>query len=443
MRDRHGFDATVQMYKKRLSTWRARKNYTRQQKEDFIVLLRSHTASHDKNSIRINSKAVKQHRIDRFIRSQSRLPNAADSIQLSKIQLHHSLQYRNVEKCLAEVRYCLHVDFSTVNSFADPLDIPVPDRDPFGQVFESIENAKALLDYDNRTAFAYLNWACAWIPELLNYSKTEFNTVMEILRTLAFSKILMRHREIQLALLRQFGALAETTFGDCHHLTRICSLLQEDVPLMEIARRSAEIVKDFSNQFELTSGAIIAFPGRTSILSQIQRWSRDLYVSAGDLDAVADQLSLLLKQGSLVPNVLAARHYELALVRRNQKRFLEEEKELLEVVRIALKGTRRQTGLSPGIDSCFRLAKKYFYRKDFQKAKHYYTLALDGEIEGFGRYSPGVVQSLRDLADLIYTHGTEEEAAELDRKYGNIHSVLDDYYLHDELGIERRDYSDD
>ena len=133
--------------------------------------------------------------------------------------------------------------------------------------------------------------------------------------------------------------------------------------------------------------------------------------------------NVLLQQGQ----------YKLAHVYYDQNSELDVERACLEVIRLCVEATARESDTHPATASCLYLGRMYRSRRKNLAAGRYLRLAL-GVLRGGGPDNVGTRHCLEECSNFLEGLGRHDEAAWLHEQYIAVHSALDAYYLDHSVG---------
>ncbi|EXJ84269.1 hypothetical protein A1O3_04936 [Capronia epimyces CBS 606.96] len=271
MKDQHGFDATIQMYKKRLKDWNVRKNYTQEQKLEVLSTMQ-HQAS--PMSFAINGKPLKRSRLRRPVRrngmrmalapnlrastpahigpqlfsatSQPQQPLQAQDgrgrrgdsrldlrskTPLQRLQFQQSPETWKVEIILRHVKQYddqeLDLNIGLLENMLGPLC-----------------SSQNLLSTDKRWAFTLLNQACAAAPEV--FKAQPFMLLEQMIAV--FSQTGWRgYHEVKRLVMRHFAAIAKQTHGENHPIALILKISCTDQIVDSMLPKIGQLVADVTS----------------------------------------------------------------------------------------------------------------------------------------------------------------------------------------------------
>ena len=403
MREQYGFDATVQMYKKKFASWKIRKYYSRRQKDEIIFLqetgiMRVPHVPHDTFPFLLNKKRVKQHRIERYRRLKHRLGPDRSYSQLSFPDLQHSPETRNVEIVLLETKYYIDWYFAQPD-FQVTLKVCSQEEEIFGCCKLGVTSLGA----DPRTAFALLNKACSSIPNLMQMRT--LSLVYHFLYICSDADWWDGHEDARLVLMDYFCATARRVLGTLHPVSRVLILLRHKVLAPDILQRVGRLLLDVIAQ----SGhgtTEQAFQLRVYIASLLDTGSEGLDFARKEVLSVLLQTEYRLGQNHDL--VQTARYY-LSHVHFARAELLEAERGWLEIVQLALAEKGREYGSAVSTICCWRLGMLYRSKEQKACAELYFRLALQGAIHWWGAKDPRTLECLGDVEDVLESLGRTKE----------------------------------
>ena len=425
MREQHGFCATVQMYKKKFAAWEIRKNYSKEQKEEILLLQDSTCAlpgtsgAPDPDWIVLNSKKVKQHRIERYRRQKDRLSRNRVECRVSPFQPQLFPEGSNVETILLEAKSYSAWCFSQPD-VSERLWI----SDDHLDLFSSIEVGAALLAADPPRAFALFNRACSNMADLLQ--DRSLPLLQYLVGVFCAETNWQGHDGARVGLLEYISKVAQDTLGHRHPLSKVVSLLVQEMPWRDLGLQLGRFLLDSCKKGRHELREVLLLFNEMDVVSS-------LFVDTGNVDLAAKEFLRVLKQ---VESTFSPTHWlqqkvklELGWVNYKQGRFLDAEREWLGIMKICADENGRENAGVTAIDCCHWLGTLYDEQGRDEEAERYYRQALEGAVDRWGAGDPFATDVLIDLQVFLEDLGRDEDVEQLRQEYAAVYAGLDDYYL--------------
>ncbi|KIW83570.1 hypothetical protein Z517_02815 [Fonsecaea pedrosoi CBS 271.37] len=434
MKEQHNFDATEQMYKKRLRDWGLRKNYTQPQKLDAIKQLREAPSETRGNlPLRVNGVPLKERRLWRPVmrkrkpvilaprpsplyrgNPRSRLPPRLRTPSPQRLQLQLGSETQTIESLL---RYT-----SSYNSWylaQSQIKARYGWTQQLRQVFHGLRTALSLLRRNDSMAFGLMNRSCSGFHALLK--SQPFQLMPEVLifkDTLHFGS---RDWEIRQSILKFFASLANTTLGVSHPITNFATLLLniDWEHLDSCFGLYAELLLDQTKSVR-----------DDSVCTKIQLTIMDIFRASGQFGA-ASRLGRRLWHANPLDNpvltversLLIETAVRLAIYAGEYSKI---EKFLMQMLSRSIVLNGKQNGDHPGIFACAQLGWLYCHMKSPVKSEKFFRLAIEGALQHGGFE---VLIMLANLETVLLSFKMNKEAAQARIEYQHVWAQLDEWRL--------------
>ena len=242
VRQLYDFDATPQMYKKRLARWKIRKNYSRQQKDE-VLRVQDHGLEQGTNGetelpgTLLNNKHIKQHRIERYRRQKQKDQNKSTCLHLSSFHPQQSQESRSVEMFLIEAKYYSNWCFSQSDHR-----IRLTPSITKSNICSYILLGTTSLRFTYGQAFALFDKACSEVSGFLQ--DHDLLLFYDVLNLFGNERLWDSHADARTALLVYFCQMAQYTLGPFHPISKMMSVLVTRVPWTDLMLRLSLLLLD-------------------------------------------------------------------------------------------------------------------------------------------------------------------------------------------------------
>ncbi|OAP63517.1 hypothetical protein AYL99_02744 [Fonsecaea erecta] len=440
MKLQHDFDATEQMYKKRLRDWGLRKNYTQTQKLEVIQKLReapSETCGYP--PLQVNGEPLNERRLWRPVMqkrnrvvlalrtspdsnkdSRKRLLQFRRTSTPQRLQLHLGRETQTVEALL---RYA-HVYHSWYPA-QDQIRVQYGYTMRLREAFDKLREAVLFLVRNDSTAFCLINRSCSHFRALLQAQP--FLLLAELVTVFTDFQLGLAAREhwkVWEAVLKFFASLAKTILGMLHPITNFVILFQksDQEHLPSCSRLYAELLLDEAKTARDATAS-----------AKIKLAAVGLLEASGQSDNAFRLCRLLWDDIHLPASTLTQLHTGVIgkFVRLSRYRgdYLAAEKLLMQICNGNL-AVGEPLEKFNRIFACTQLGWVHFWKGERAQSEKYFRLALEETLENEGRFSQSAIQSiLSQLETVLWMYGKDEALAQLRVEYQSFWAPLDDWRL--------------
>ncbi|OQV09112.1 Clr5 domain-containing protein [Cladophialophora immunda] len=441
MKEQHNFDATEQMYKKRLRDWGVRKNYTQTQKLEAIKQLREAPSDTCGNlTLQVNGTSLKERRLWRpVMQKRNRVilaprPSPASSTNARKrlgrfghtptpqhLQLQVGHQTQTIESLL---RYAqsYHSWYQAQNQIKVQYGYTLR----LQRVFDGLRSSIGLLHRGDSMAFCLINLSCSDFYALLQAQP--FQLLPEIITLSGYRRLFPRkYEKVVESVLKFFASLAKTTLGMSHPIANFATILLEVDPehFASCLRRYAELLLD---QTKTVRNAMDSAGMQLAII--------DLFEAAGQRDMASRLCRRLWKAVQPDPFVLTpvrTRLVEMVRLAVDEKDYSAVEQFLMQIISGSVVATGKQNGNTDSTLACHFLGWMYLRKGQLPKSEQFYRLAVDGALRIGGFSHSAILDMLNQYETILWKSGKEEELAQVRREYRGIWAPLDEWRLDHDL----------
>ncbi|OAL37405.1 hypothetical protein AYO20_03254 [Fonsecaea nubica] len=418
MKEQHNFDATEQMYKKRLRDWDLRKNYTQPQKLDAIKQLCEAPSETCANlSLYVNGVPLKERRLWRPVMQKrkpvvlaprpstvcrknprSRLPVRLRTPSPQRVQLQLGSETQNIESLLGHAS-----SYYSWYLVKGPIKADYGTPQQLSQVFNQLRRGFSLLRRNDSMAFGLMDQSCSGFHALLK--SQPFRLLPEVIFTLKYlHHIGSKYWEIGLSVLRFFASLANTTLGGSHPITNFATLLLkiDQEHLGSCLGLYAELLLDQTRSVR-----------DDSVCMKIQLTIIDIFIASGQIDVESCLVRRLSYAIDLTNSVLTAERECLMNATVNlpayEGEYLTVEKFLMQMLSRSIVVNGKQNGDFPSIFACAYLEKLYAHMKSPVESEKFFRLALEGAVQD-SRFE--ILALLDNWEDVLLSFKKNKEAAQ-------------------------------
>ncbi|OAG39373.1 hypothetical protein AYO21_06389 [Fonsecaea monophora] len=432
MKEQHNFDATEQMYKKRLRDWGLRKNYTQPQKLDAIKQLRE-APSETRGDLpfRVNGVPLKERRLWRPVmrkrkpvilaprpspvyrgNPRSRLPPRLRTPSPQRLRLQLGSETQAIESLL---RYTssYHSWYLAQSQIKPRYGL----TQQLQQVFHGLRMAGSLLRRNDSMAFGLINRSCSGFHALLK--SQPFQLMPEVLSTFKYIRDISS--KIGLAVLEFFALLAKTTLGVSHPITNFATLL------LNVDREHLDSCLGLYGELLLDQTKSVR---DDSVCTKIQLTIIDIFRASGQFGAESRLYRRLSHANPLDNPVLTVERSLLIETAVRLAIYAGEystiEKFLMQMLSRSIVLSGKQNGDPLSVFACMQLGRLYYHMKSPVKSEKFFRLAIEGALQHGGFE---VLTMLANVEAVLLSFKMNKEAAQLRIDYQQVWAQLDEWRL--------------
>lgn len=407
------------MYKKRLHKWGARKNMTREQKHEILLLQQSAGTAeademHPGTEMRVNTRPFRQHKVDRYLRDRMR--QIAQRYNRSGPQLRPDFFYPNEELCLRLAKG-FTAEFLSRHGSIMEWDSNAVEVD----YFQLVATGKALLQIESHKAFAMFNKGCGVSASAMRNPSPLF-----ILRVLnAFSdRGWSRCTEIRQKLLEHLEGTARALLGRTHLTLRLLKLVLGDLNLAHVEAAVPWLMLQETESFQHAHDV-----NMIKLQLNILRFTHDDNCD----NSVQAALSRIQEQAERSLPTKDSLHGEVQFTKISLNwslgRLEEAERGYLALLQFEVNRYGSEEDSRLAWNCCRQLRNLYYIQDRMDEAEKYYRLAIDGAIRLWGDEDVMAIECLEDLERILLENGKQDDVEQLRRDYAVSYAELDSWYL--------------
>ncbi|KIX98713.1 uncharacterized protein Z520_05174 [Fonsecaea multimorphosa CBS 102226] len=443
MKEQHDFDATEQMYKKRLREWGVRKYYTQPQKLDAIRQLReAPTETRDTLLLQLNGLPIKERRLwrpvmqnrNRVILAPRPSPDSRKNGRNGRQQLSRTPAPQRLQLKLGQETQTIEALLKYADRYhswylgQDRTKVQYGYTRGLGRVFGGLTDAFHLLRKGDSTGYCLINQSCSHFRAVLQTQPFQLMTLLiQVFATRRY--IPQEYWEMRNLVLKFFASLARTSWEMSHPIPNIATLLlkMNQEHLASCLTSYAELLSDQTKTIhDATDSARI----QLSIIA--------LFEEAGQLDKASNlcwPLWEAVQRDSSVPppvwTTVMNTWVNLSIQRRD---YLAAEQFLMQRISESSVPTGKR------IDDIYRIHEwrllgwVYYCMKKPAESEKFLRLALEATLQNEGYFTKSVVHGiLFEVEFVLEQFGKTEERAQLRIEHQHIWAELDEWRLDRDL----------
>ena len=410
MEQRYGLDATAQMYKKKLAQWGARKNYSRQQKEEALAT----------GASTLNSRPIQHQKLRRYLRQERRRLKAASEQSNPFSPPSFPAVSSSTEGYLTDAKY--YYDWYLTQT---EIIRKFRRTNSTSAFFDDLWAARLCLAEDPRRAFALMNRGCSNIQALLQ--EQPFMLIPALGSLFALGEDWKGYKLARRSLLQYIVKMAQKTLRPSHPVTTTASSLLQDEDHTPVISQSVQLLFEAMSQrmperscaslmlhFEL-GGNCIRVRDTAGAESLIEGAAQHAHQTRNRCDWLIQRAKFLLGRISYLHG-----NFEAA------------ERHWLEVIDLCIESEGRTNRTRPAIGSNWHVGLLYAETGRLTQSEYHLRQAFKGALRWWGADNTDTMHMLQDLEDNLAKQGKYRQLTELRARYGCAYQSLQPFYLHGE-----------